>query len=338
MGSSGRAIRAVGYVALASAAHAAVFLSMRVRPHEPRPASPEPDIAVEADVLPAEEPVRAVAPSRVDVAPPGPPHELGDARLARREAIPYRGDTQEPDSTESTKPRADESTSPESSPWSFDPRRPVDPTASENVARATQPPSLEAPTGGASTSGGLVEGLDAADAAGGMGRGGPAISALETAARGSDAHFEGVATFDVAVETNGHVSVTVLEASNAFSDWAKVADATRAALAPARFRIPPGARGWHVVARVEAKELFPSGSDPKTLGVKAEANPGRIVETKDHVDIQLPYARLAATGKVCGVSLTLGGVPSISGGCSLENMRANPIRVVRGRIVSEGRL
>ncbi len=147
-----------------------------------------------------------------------------------------------------------------------------------------------------------------------------------------------MATFDVAIETNGHVSVTVLEASSAFSDWAKVADATRATLEPARFRIPPGARGWHVVARVEAKELYPSGADPKKVGASVEAKPGRIVETKEHVDIQLPYAKFAATGKVCSVALTVGGIPSISGGCSLENLRANAIRVVHGRIVSEGRL
>jgi hypothetical protein len=216
------------------------------------------------------------------------------------------------------------------------------------VARATRGiGTAEVTPQGPSTSGGVVEGLDARDAALGLGRGGPVISALENAVAGSDAPFEGAATFDVGIDTSGHVSVALLESSVASPGWARVAAAARAAIDPSRVRIPPGARGWHVVARVEAKVQYPNGADPKKMGTHVEASPGKLVEDKARphahappiVLEKVPGVTLAHAGKVCTVRITLGLTPvPISGGCDPSNIGMNPLRVVHGHIVSEGRL
>ena len=103
-------------------------------------------------------------------------------------------------------------------------------------------------------------------------------------------------------------------------------------------RIPPGARGWHVVARVEAKLAYPNGVQPKNLGNKAIVDHGHVTESKERIDIKLPDVTLSHSGKVCSVNLTLGLTPGISGGCDPSNIGAQAVRTVHGRIVSEGRL
>jgi hypothetical protein len=251
-------------------------------------------------------------------------------------------------------------------PWTFDPRGPFDPTAPDVVARAGRdvvtadvaagregvdvrdgPQTHAGIPRGASTSGGVAEALDARDAALGLGRGGAVLSALEGAFASSDAPSEGIATFDVGIDTSGHVSVAVVDVSVASPGWARVAAAARAAIDPARVRIPPGARGWRVVARVEAKAQYPNGADPKKLGTSVTASPGSLAEDKNRPDAhapplvleKVPGVTLAHSGKVCSVNVTLGLTLSpISGGCDPSNIGMKPLRVVHARIVSEGRL
>ena len=193
------------------------------------------------------------------------------------------------------------------------------------IARAVRPAGAEQPNDGVSTTGGLAEGLDAHDVAVGLGRGGPVITALENAAAGDAAPFEGAATFDFAIRSDGHVSMSVLDATSSLEDWSRVGEATRKALDPKMVRVPPGARGWHVVVRVEAKVQYPNGLDPKLLGTKLTASPTGLT--------------FAAGGKVCSVRLTVGlTLIPITGSCDPSNIGARPLRVVHGHVTNEGRL
>jgi hypothetical protein len=225
--------------------------------------------------------------------------------------------------------------------WTFQATAPADVTAPGFVAEATRGiGTAELERHGPFTTGGLLEGLDAHDVAVSMGRGGPVLIALENALAADGAPFEGAATFDIGIDTSGHVSVAILDQSVASSGWSRVADAARAAIDPSVVRIPPGARGWHVVARIDATIKYPNGVDPKTLGTKLEASPGSVRVDKDAIVIEkLPAVSFAHSGKVCSVRVDLGlTLTPITGGCDPSNIGTQPLRVVHGHVVSEGRL
>jgi hypothetical protein len=217
--------------------------------------------------------------------------------------------------------------------WSFNPAKAGDWTGPVAIGRAVREGGAESKGAegaveaeGVSKSGGLVEGLDARDAALGLGRGGGAVvSALEVAARNDPTLAEGRATFDVGIDNNGRITVALVSASESAAAWAHVGEAMRGSLDPARVRIPPGASGWHVVAAVEAKVQYPNGADPKKMGTHVVGK-----------SLEQPLA-LEHSGKVCTVRLQLGLVP-LSGGCDPTNIGMHAARVVRGQVVSEGRL
>ncbi len=208
--------------------------------------------------------------------------------------------------------------------WSLQPERGIDLTAGA-VARAPRPIVEAAPWEPGPTPGGVAEALDAHDSAIGMGRGGPVLTALESAAAGEDAPFEGGATFDVAIQADGHVSMALLDATSAAEGWRRIGEATGKGFDGTRVRVPPGARGWHVVVHVEAKVQYPNGLDPTKLGTKFVTSSKGVA--------------FVAAGKVCTVRLDLGlTLFPISGGCDPSNIGARPLRVVHGHIVGEGRL
>ncbi|WP_394840998.1 hypothetical protein LZC95_28470 [Pendulispora brunnea] len=184
-------------------------------------------------------------------------------------------------------------------------------------AATAEPPADERP----SRTGGLVEALDAEDAARGFGRGGPVKLAVEAAARTTDAPTVGKATFDVAVNGDGSLHVTLLSANTDYEGWNRITQAIRSHLGRKRVRIPPGAKGLHVVVEVEAKEQFPDGTSPSSLGGKVGIGPAG------------PAA--SYRGKVCRATISLAG---ITGGCSPENAGVAPTRMVSSRIVKETRL
>jgi hypothetical protein len=226
--------------------------------------------------------------------------------------------------------------------WTFEATTPPDITSPGFVAQATRGiGTAELERRGPWTTGGLLEGLDAHDVSVGMGRGGPILTALEDALAAADgAPFEGAATFDVGIDTSGHVSVAILDQSVAAPGWSSVAEAARVAIDPARLRIPPGARGWHVVARIDATVKYPNGIDPKTLGTKLEASPGQVHVTKDAIVVdKLPAVTFATSGKVCSLRIDVGlTLVPISGNCDPSNIGTHPLRVVHGHVVGEGRL
>ncbi len=221
--------------------------------------------------------------------------------------------------------------------WTFSPSRPSDVTAPGSMARAvgeiareaTPPPTLDV--------GGLRTALDSHDVSLGLGRGGPVLSALEAASRSMDVPIEGVATFDVAIDRSGHVSVALSDASTSYEAWSKVAAAAGAAVDVTKVRIPPGARGWRVAVRIDAHVQNPDGSRPKDLGSHAEAHGFEL--SKDSIVMkQVPGFSIATSGKVCGIGLSVQlGLPSITGGCN-PGAPMPALRVVSGQIVGEGAL
>lgn len=154
--------------------------------------------------------------------------------------------------------------------WSFSP------TALQIDLRAAVTPDLVAAGGETpsdreprkstgSTTGGVAEGLAAHDVDVGMGRGGSILSAAESAARSNDAPLDGGATFDVIVRADGVVQARVSRAERDLEGWARVAASLARTVDPRGVRMPPGARGWHVVVRVDAKVQFADGRDVRSL-------------------------------------------------------------------------
>ena len=117
----------------------------------------------------------------------------------------------------------------------------------------------------ASTTGGVAEALAAHDVELGLGRGGPILSAAESAARSGDAPLEGSATFDVAVHADGGVVARLLTSEGSADAWSRVASALGRSVDPRHVRLPPGGRGWHAVVRVEARVKLVDGRDVRSL-------------------------------------------------------------------------
>jgi hypothetical protein len=220
----------------------------------------------------------------------------------------------------------------------FRPNAVVDLRLSANGRAPTATPERPAQAPPASTTGGLAEGLDAADFARGMGRGGPVRTAVEDAARSGDAPIFGTATFSVVIAADGKVSVDVASASGDRTAWEGLRPAIRTALVGKPVRIAPKTRGLRVTVHVEASEQFPGGGrppPPSKQGAALSGSIGKVTETKDHVDIELPSVALTYQSRKCaaGIVVSPGGV-SAGGGC-------NPgvaMRVVAARIVGEERL
>jgi hypothetical protein len=333
----------------ALALHVAAIVLVREAPVRALPGGPpESPAELAIELAPAEE--DAVA-SPAPPAPEGKAHDLtmdlpSRARLPLEGALAIRELGATPGAPSSEPGPSEPAPAPADSGWTFPAGRPGDVLAPGAVARAVLEtvPVVPAPTT-VSPTGGLAEGLDARDAALGLGRGGAITSALE-AATYADVDAEGRATFDVSIDTSGHVSVSLLDASTAAPAWTHVAQAMRASLDAGQVRVPPGAHGWHVVATVESKIVYPNGADPKKMGTKLEAD-GPALTTNEHrttvgdapiVFKKMPGVTLAHSGKVCSVRIHLGLGPPISGGCDPTNIGAHTTRVVHTHVVREGRL
>ncbi len=190
-----------------------------------------------------------------------------------------------------------------------------------------------------STTGGVAEALDAHDVELGLGRGGLVRSMVEAAVE--DSSVMGRGTFQVRIDSRGNVSVGLEGASSDAQGWGRLAEAIRKSVVghKGELRFAPGSDGMSVTVAADAREQFPDGRDPKSLGNKIVAVPGAIKETEGKIDITLPAANFVHTGKVCTVALHVGlDGPGVVGGCSPENIGSVARRVVAARVVSESRL
>ena len=337
------------YGTVAVAAHVAALVVVREAPVPVvQTAPPEPSAELGIELAPAE---ADAVPSPAPPAPDGKPQPLptslpSRAGVSLEGALAVRELGATPGSPSSEPGPSESVPAPADSGWTFPAGKPADVLAPGAVARAIQDtvPVVPAPTT-VSPTGGLAEGLDARDAALGLGRGGAITSALE-AATYADVDAEGRATFDVSIDTSGHISVSLLDASAAAPAWTHVAQAMRAAIDAAQVRVPPGARGWHVVATVESKIVYPNNADPKKMGTKLEADAPALTTNEHRATVgdppivfkKMPGLTLAHSGKVCSVRIHLGLGPPISGGCDPTNIGAHTTRVVHTHVVREGRL
>lgn len=210
---------------------------------------------------------------------------------------------------------------PAGSAWTFDPMMPdLRPRAgglvpSNEVVAAderTQP----------STTGGLVEGLDAADQAHGLARGGPVRSAVELAARG-DGPVKGSATFSITVFDDGRVDVDV--ASN-HTDWRQILPEIREAVRRAQVHVPPNSRGLNVVVAVEATVKYPDGYEPPDT---------TTVSAKTALDVRRPWLDVSVRGRRCSAAVVV-AAGGLGGGANCAVGVA--ARIVTTRIVREQRL
>lgn len=180
-----------------------------------------------------------------------------------------------------------------------------------------------------SSNGGLSEGLAARDREIGLTRGGAVRSAVASVVGRSD--VLGVATFQIAIDTTGRVSVVMLDATTD-AGWNGLTEAIRAEVTAARdrIRLPPN-RGLEVTVRAEAIERLPDGRT-KPQGAGVHTTPLREKDGK----IELPSATVYYVGKVCGVGVQVfPPVPAAFGGCSPENAGATFVRKVAATIVDE---
>jgi hypothetical protein len=336
--------RWASYAAAAALAHAGLFAAASaVRPREPavRGRAVEPAEEATIDIVP--ESPTSTNETQSQATPPTVGVLRGDAHaVAARQTAAGALATREPSSSgeegssparEPGEPSSEASAAPGESDWSFSPTKPLDVTAPSLVAQAVGEVVREGMPHTSSPIAGLAGALDDRDLALGLGRGGPVLSALEAVSRSMDVPIEGAATFDVAIDTTGHVSVALADVSNAA--------AAVGAVDVKRVHIPPGARGWHVVVRIDARVQYPDGSRPKDMGTHFEATPGEI--SKDSMVVKkLPGVTLSTRGKICSAGVSVVANPLmpivVSGGCSPENAGMPAQRIVSGHILSEGRL
>jgi hypothetical protein len=123
------------------------------------------------------------------------------------------------------------------------------------------------------------------------------------------------------------VTVDLANVSSDYPGWARVAEDIKRMVVAKNVRIPSGSKGIRIAIRVEAKDQFPDGREPKSIGGKVD------------VSKKIPGVTVGYSGKVCsgGLHVGLDGV-GLGGGCSPENAGVPAVRIVSARIVDESRL
>jgi hypothetical protein len=270
-------VRRVVALAVASGVHAAVLGALGAVKVHPRAVDLSEPIAAELD-LELSEAIRpaSVPTARADGAPVA---THGTPALAAAERL-------EPDrasrATTEVPPNGDEPpVEPPPGDWSF-------PTGPLRIdVRAAVTPDLVAPAGGreplpdgqprGSRTGGVAEGLAEHDVELGLGRGGPILTAVESAARSGDAPADGSATFEVFVFADGAVTVRLVSADGDAGGWARVGESAAHSVPPGHVRVPPGTRGWRVVLRVDATTRLADGRAVRSLhGPRASLEPSAL--------------------------------------------------------------
>ncbi len=137
----------------------------------------------------------------------------------------------------------------------YRPRPLVRRSAAERLARSLAQPTAER------------------DVALGLGPHGPVIVALERAARDVVTPLNATALFVARVDREGRVvNLELLETTQDYAAWVRVADRARQALGGRRLTVSDGANGLSMRIRLESREQLPSGADPG-LGVSLAGIP-----------------------------------------------------------------
>jgi len=223
--------------------------------------------------------------------------------------------------------------------WTFSPVRAGAPDISLGDARYHFPVSAEHATTEGETAHAPrrplepLQPLEDRDVELGLGRGSPVVGAVEEAAQASDAL--GSATFDVSFDSAGGVKVALLKSTGA--SWDGLRSSIARLVSEKHVRLSAG-HGLKVRVDVEAQVKLADGRDVRSLGTHAAATLGQVGTTSVAM-AEMPNVRIEHNGKVCVVQARIDPTgPSISGGCSPENIGVPPKRVVAAREVSEARL
>lgn len=228
------------------------------------------------------------------------------------------------------------------------------PPAKPRTRKRTSSRVVQAPK--ASTTGGLLEGLEAHDRELGLGPSGPVIGALYRAAHGAEAPQTGAARFEVTVLKSGSVQVALLGASDRAAAWAKVGALAAEAIRKAPPRIAEPRSGTRMVIAVTAEEVFPNGTRreqlyaPRLEGVAPKLRSTREGEAKlkelnpvagdtgapvtgQSVIVDVPGVYVAGRGAVCSYRIGISVLgPMLSGGCDLSNAGAKAQRRVSTQV------
>jgi hypothetical protein len=373
----GKPWRSWAALAAAVGLHAAVasltYVTVRSPPPEvqsPAPTTLETDVEID-DTAPAAPGHDAVQPP-ADGEPSSERAALG-ARAERRSTLSPEGvpsPEQGPPSTEHgeggyaldpTAPRGPVGDHPRvelgigSGDWS----RYVNPTARVEAPPARRPSSAAPPV---SSTGGLVEALEAHDRDVGLGPEGPVVSAAHEAGHSDVAPAIGTAQFSITVMRSGGIQVELVGASSNVEGWRKVADKMAAAIKKKPPRIAGGRNGVRFGLELVAEERWPNGQVARSEGPAlaltppsfkateksiedlskrnplAVAPPGSPAETPPlKLDVDMPGLSIKGRGKVC--SYQVGLLPlGLSGGCDPSNIGARAQRVVSAKITEQSML
>ena len=268
-------------LALACGAHAGLLAAVRAsRPASRATTSIEPgpselDVDLSEPAVPVPAPGKDLRPSAARDLAPTAKAKVSAARTIAP-ASPVAA------SVEARGLPAGPSLEPAPTAWSFSPVVPSIDLGSavtpDMVAHSDTRPRDGRGSGTASATGGLAEGLAERDVELGMGRGGAILTALEEATRIGETPSFGGATFDVEVRPDG-ITARVERADSDEAAWTRVAAAVAGTVDRGRIRLPPGARGWHVVVRIDSKVQLTDGRDVRTLhGVRAVVTAGQLAD------------------------------------------------------------
>jgi hypothetical protein len=211
-----------------------------------------------------------------------------------------------------------------------------------------------------SSTGGLVEALEARDHALGLGPAGAVLTAVHEAGYSDIAPALGTATFSITVLRSGAIDVQLTGASSQAAAWAKVGQSIAAAIRRKPPRITDTRIGVRLGIEVVAEERWPNGqptrldSGPKLAAAPPkfqatetakesllDRNPAAVPEPDAPSDkpplqanFDAPGVFVQGRGKVCSYRVGISLIP-ISGGCDPTNIGAPPRRVVSTRVIRQ---
>jgi hypothetical protein len=211
-----------------------------------------------------------------------------------------------------------------------------------------------------SSTGGLVEALEARDQALGLGPAGAVLTAVHEAGYSEIAPALGTAIFSITVLGSGAVEVRLTGASSQAADWAKVGESIAASIRRKPPRIASTRIGVRLGIEVVAEERWPNGQRTRSdTGPHIAATPLKFQPTETakeelldrnpaavpepdapsgkpplQANFQAPGVFVQGRGKVCAYKVGLSLIP-ISGGCDPANIGQPARRVVSTRVISQ---
>jgi hypothetical protein len=184
----------------------------------------------------------------------------------------------------------------------------------------------------------------------GLAAGGPIVGVAEEISRASETPWNSRATFEAITDASGAVTaVHLLNASEAWGAWERVAKDLHAALQRRTLHVPAGSAGLAVTLDVVSRLQLPSGHDPdmavSVLGLPVKKapstskNPQRVDILKPELTVRDvdpppdlgPPVKLPLKHLVVGVQFFVLGIDP-------TDLTPRPLRVVHARIVREHEL